>query len=1158
MPKDVIELTVEASQAQLVLQAYEQQWRNLTRTEDQARRSILAAANASKLQEAYARANTIAIKQHTLALLHHNAAQRAFVASRGQAAGSIPPQNIPPQQVQPLLQNVLFNQRIKNAAIEARNAMIKTSDAASTLGTRIAYISDASDKAQKHAHLLHLTWSSLARILVVHLTYRAVSSFISGIAIATKRTAELRKSIAEIETISQRMPLHTEGWFKGITDLSGKYGLDTLDIAEAAYQTLSNQIAQGADSFQFLDSASKLAITSVSTLTDSVNALSSVINAYNVDMRLSDDISAKLFKTVELGRLRLSDMADSLGEIHVLANKLGVPLEDLLALIATLTIQGINYSKSNTQIKNLFVKMIKPTKELAAFIRELGFESGEAALSTLGLGEFLARLEERTRGSSTELAKQFNNIRGLIGVMAAMGNGAKIYSKNQRELLDANASYFTAHEKILKSEFQIIRQEVAKAKVAFIDEFGKPIVKTIAWMSTHFISFKETISITAGVLRGVLSGFATFAIVNILYVARAMRILNAAVEAHPLGVWTSIAAILAFIAQDAIIQWVKVAEREKDILEDIVKKNLEINEKYVAESIKQARKLSDEIENNVSRVASIKLSPIYIARKSLVDDIETIDKKIKSLGTTIAQQYTKKIKDASDSVKDFNELFEKTVEAHTELITKKDKLIFEAQLDIATPERSLDLIAIQINDLKDALATETDPTRLAAGYERIYDLVNRAANISSKAEENNKKAREEGLNLQAQIAKLQIETSVEEKRLREDINKAHKAGEFAKEEELRREYQDLQRNAQYEINSLKEKQRTLVTYHAKRIDLQKELSRLQEEAAKRFEQIEADAQKRRDEATAKETRLQQQKAELDTLKETYSDLGIALREAIATKDETKILEALKRRQIATDQYKQALIDLGARKLAIAIEDRQTAEQEIIIGRINEQRVIAARELAKQRIQELTDIRVHLEENIGKLADSITKIENARRAGQPVDIELLTEMRSRLTQFEDSKIRIIAELKEAGRVTEDFLDKSSEASKLHVDAIIEDYTRLIDKINELRDAYNALNDVKLINPSAPLTKASGGLIQRGIDTIPALLSQGEFVVNRTATRRFYSQLMAMNSLDTGGRVSNTSIGDINLSLNATGNTQVDINNIGQALRRAIKRGTLSLT
>jgi len=99
-------------------------------------------------------------------------------------------------------------------------------------------------------------------------------------------------------------------------------------------------------------------------------------------------------------------------------------------------------------------------------------------------------------------------------------------------------------------------------------------------------------------------------------------------------------------------------------------------------------------------------------------------------------------------------------------------------------------------------------------------------------------------------------------------------------------------------------------------------------------------------------------------------------------------------------------------------------------------------------------------------------------------------------------------------------------------------------------------------------ASGGLIQyfdrggraRGTDTISAMLSPGEFVVNPRSTRRFYSQLLAMNAGITPafrphGDSSTVTVGDINI--NGASQPRETAREVIQAIRREFRRGTSAL-
>jgi TP901 family phage tail tape measure protein len=92
-------------------------------------------------------------------------------------------------------------------------------------------------------------------------------------------------------------------------------------------------------------------------------------------------------------------------------------------------------------------------------------------------------------------------------------------------------------------------------------------------------------------------------------------------------------------------------------------------------------------------------------------------------------------------------------------------------------------------------------------------------------------------------------------------------------------------------------------------------------------------------------------------------------------------------------------------------------------------------------------------------------------------------------------------------------------------------------------------------------AGGGFAPKGTDTVPAMLSPGEFVVNAAATRQFYSQLVAINSgrapvyRAEGGPASQTfNFGDINLVDGGNRNTARDFVN---GVRRELRRSTSTL-
>lgn len=84
--------------------------------------------------------------------------------------------------------------------------------------------------------------------------------------------------------------------------------------------------------------------------------------------------------------------------------------------------------------------------------------------------------------------------------------------------------------------------------------------------------------------------------------------------------------------------------------------------------------------------------------------------------------------------------------------------------------------------------------------------------------------------------------------------------------------------------------------------------------------------------------------------------------------------------------------------------------------------------------------------------------------------------------------------------------------------------------------------------------------RGTDTIPAWLSPGEYVLDAATTKKFYPIIRALHQQSpiyrsTGGPVTN--VGDINVTVQGGGTSEMTVRQIAQGLRRELKRGTIVL-
>jgi hypothetical protein len=129
------------------------------------------------------------------------------------------------------------------------------------------------------------------------------------------------------------------------------------------------------------------------------------------------------------------------------------------------------------------------------------------------------------------------------------------------------------------------------------------------------------------------------------------------------------------------------------------------------------------------------------------------------------------------------------------------------------------------------------------------------------------------------------------------------------------------------------------------------------------------------------------------------------------------------------------------------------------------------------------------------------------------------------------------------------------------------------VDQIRLAVDAMQELAMAAAGVPvpggeeagLAAAKGGMAflagggrPRGTDTIPAMLSPGEMVMSAATTRRFASQLTAMNAgikpsfHSTGGSVTN--IGDINVKVEGGNSGVKTARAIATELRRELRRGT----
>lgn len=346
--------------------------------------------------------------------------------------------------------------------------------------TAMRNIAKSTKDATKTDSLRNFTvsWQTMVRIVTTQLIVRSLNVLRQALRDALNEALEFSRSVAEVGTIANDA-------FGGLEDIativrttSDEFGKGRLDVAEGLYQTLSNQVGTAAESLEVFKTANKLSIAAVGSTEDAVNLLTAALNGFDISVTQADTVAAKLFKTVELGRTRMSELANTLGRVGPLANALGISLDETLAAIATITVQGTKSAEALTQLRGVMQGMIKPSEDMKKIFQEIGVANAEAGIATYGFQGFLNEMTKITGKSTSEMGKLIRRVRGLLGAVTLASEDTEKFVENLQKIEDTTSTLLSQKYKLVfETPGEELLREFNKLKNVLVVDIGRSLVE---------------------------------------------------------------------------------------------------------------------------------------------------------------------------------------------------------------------------------------------------------------------------------------------------------------------------------------------------------------------------------------------------------------------------------------------------------------------------------------------------------------------------------------------------------------------------------------------------------------------------------------------------------------------------------------------------------
>jgi len=414
-----------------------------------------------------------------------------------------------------------------------------------------------------------------------------------------KMAADFDGAMRQVNTMLLLNEDEFKDFSKEIRTFAKDMGIDAVDAANAVYQAISAGVPKE-NVIDFLTVAAKAAIGGMTDTTVAVDGLSTVLNAFGMDISEAQHVADLMFTTVARGKTTFEELSASMFNVAPIASSLGIPFEEISAALATMTANGVPTAQATTQLRQTMVGLQKPTTQMQAAIEALGYESGVTMLKEEGFAKTLRLLEGYAEANNVQLTDLWSSVEAGGAVLALTGANAQVFADGLDAMENAEGAAEAAWEQMEQSttrRWAHIKAEISDAALAIgeallptlkkLFEFITPIIGAIStWISEHS---KLTVAILAGV--GALGGLMLIAgpLLNVIKLmsaalhsqtiafvahkvaliaasvatkvaAAAQWLLNAAMHANPIGlIILAIAGLITGIVM-LIKHWDKVKE----------------------------------------------------------------------------------------------------------------------------------------------------------------------------------------------------------------------------------------------------------------------------------------------------------------------------------------------------------------------------------------------------------------------------------------------------------------------------------------------------------------------------------------------------------------------------------------------------------------------
>lgn len=289
-------------------------------------------------------------------------------------------------------------------------------------------------------------------------------------------------AIAKVGTIAdtQEVPLGTLS--QQIMQLSNQTGIAASAVADDVYNAISAG-QKTADAVNFVTNSTKLAKAGFAESSQTLDVLTTVLNAYGMSADKVGTVSDMLVQTQNKGKVTVGELASSMGKIIPTANASNVSLEQLCAGYAIMTSKGIAAAETTTYMNSMLNELSKSGSTTDKLLREkMGGSFSELMKSGKSLGEILGGIQDEASKSGLALSDMFSSSEAGKAAMSLLSNGVDGFNASVQDMVNsvgATDSAFAKMEGTTEAKMEKAKNSIANLSIV-LGQNLLPIVGNMA------------------------------------------------------------------------------------------------------------------------------------------------------------------------------------------------------------------------------------------------------------------------------------------------------------------------------------------------------------------------------------------------------------------------------------------------------------------------------------------------------------------------------------------------------------------------------------------------------------------------------------------------------------------------------------------------------